>query len=356
MENNVKSLPPHLTVIDADTLQVSYEQAKPSMLLADAERKHAAVVLLEIDCPEMYAEGVELLSKIVGAKKDLDEQRKATGKPLRSALENINSGYNPAINRLEEAEVLAKRLLTKYIDDQAEKERVARVEAERLQREEQDRQRRVAAEAQRLATEEAARTREAAEAAQRLVDAEATKKREAAAETKRLADVETARLNLEAEAALAAGNAEAAEAAKALAESTQAAATITAAALEQEASASQQAAQENTQQAAQQSTSILQAANENTIAVEQVALMSTAVVVPLSAPKVSGLSKSTKFTVAVTDPVAFLRFIADNYATMSFYVDFNQAKLNGMAQAQKTAFKLPGCVASGATQLASRRA
>lgn len=317
---NTKVLPPHLTVIDADTMQVTYEQAKPSMLLADAERKYSAALLLEIDCAEMYEEGAELLKKIVGAKKDLDEQRKATGKPLRTALEDINSSFNPAIIRLEEAEALTKRLLTKYIDDQAEKERVARVAQERLQRAEQERQRIAAAEAQRVANEQAARSRAAA------------------AETQRVANEEIARKNHEAEAARAAGDAQAAEKAAAEAADAQAAANLQAAAVEQAAEAS------------------VQAANENVMAVEQVALMSTAVVVPIAAPKVNGMSKSTKWTVDVTDPVAFLRFVADNYQHFSFFVEFNKAKLNGMAQAQKEAFKLPGCTAKGETKLASRRA
>nr|WP_319566234.1 hypothetical protein [uncultured Rhodoferax sp.] len=317
---NTKVLPPHLTVIDADTMQITYEQAKPSMLLADADRKYNAVLLLEIDCPEMYAEGADLLKKIVGAKKDLDEQRKANGKPLRTALEDINAGYNPAIIRLEEAETLTKRLMTKYIDDQAEKERVARVEQERLQRAEQERQRIAAAEALRVANEEAARARTAA------------------AEAQRVANEEIARKNSEAEAARAAGDAEAAKKAEDEAAATQEAVNVRAAVIEQDAQAS------------------VQAANENAMAVEQVALMTTSVVVPISAPKVSGMSKSTKWTVNVTDPVEFLRFVADNYQHFSFFVEFNKSKLNGMAQAQKEAFKLPGCTAKGETKLASRRA
>lgn len=356
MTEQTKALPPHLTVIDADTLQVTYEQAKPSMLLADANRKHSLALLLEIDCDEMYTEGTDLLKQIVGAKKDLDEQRKNTGKPLRTALENINSGFNPAIDILEQAEAYTKRVLTKYVDDQAEKERAARAEQERLQRVENDRLRAEAAEAQRKADAEAAQKREEAAAAQRKADAEAAKKREEAAAAQRASNAEAARLNAQAEAARAAGNAAAAAAAEQEAATTKALSDARAAAAEQEAAAHKAISDAAAEAAEKDAASIVQAANENTMAIEQVSLMSTAVVVPLAAPKVSGIGKSTKYTVEIQDPVALLRFIADNYQHFSFYVEFNMSKLNGVAQAQKENFKMAGCVARGETKLSSRRA
>jgi colicin import membrane protein len=79
------------------------------------------------------------------------------------------------------------------------------------------------------------------------------------------------------------------------------------------------------------------------------------VVLPSSAPKISGMATKTVWRAELTDKQALVKYVAEHPEWLSL-VDINTAALNSMARTQKGAMALPGVKAIEEKQLASRAA
>lgn len=328
MNAPVKLPPIGQTVIDMDTLTVTYERRSPTLLLAEANRQHALATELEIDSDSMFQEGAELLQKIVGKKKSLDEERLAFGKPLRDEQANLNAAYKPAIDLYETSEKFLKQVLTKYTDDkERERQRLQRIadEAARVERE------RVAAEARAAQKKAEAEAAEARRAAQAEADERTRVAAEAAAESQRLADE-----------AAAAGDAERAAELEAEAKKTVEVAATTAKML---IAHGDHAAKD-----------VLESSAAEVKSQQAVAQMMTPAVVQIARPKVSGIGTGKKYTAEVTDSKAFLTWVLSNYEHFAHFVEVNQGALNRYAADQKERLSVAGAELRTVTTMSSRRA
>lgn len=103
----------------------------------------------KITSPEMYEAAGSDLRAIVTKKKNLNEQRLSITRPLDEAKERIMAVFRDPIGFLEQAELILKRGMSLFDDEQA-----------RIRREEEARQRRVLEEEQRRLAAEAAKAEE----------------------------------------------------------------------------------------------------------------------------------------------------------------------------------------------------
>lgn len=137
-------------------------------LVRNAADVLAEIAAFTIDSEAMYEAAAEELRKIVSMKKDWDEQRKLTVKPLNDEVKAINDIYREPVSTLEQAEAGIKSKMGRWITqenerkrrEQEEREAKARAERERIAREADERRRQAEAEAAELAQKAA----EAAEA------------------------------------------------------------------------------------------------------------------------------------------------------------------------------------------------
>lgn len=96
-----------------------------------AEQSQRAV----IDSDEAMQRGTDLMTLIKGVHKELDETRKALGKPLRDATTQINTEFNVYLNKLDDAKKAINSKMLAY-HKQREAEERKRREEERKAREE----------------------------------------------------------------------------------------------------------------------------------------------------------------------------------------------------------------------------
>jgi predicted DNA-binding transcriptional regulator len=234
---------------------------------------------LVIDSDVMYEEAGDVLARVKGSKKQIEEAQESLLKPARAMADAIRSFFKPGIERRAVVEDTLKRKMIAYADAKAkEAERIQR-EAEEAVRKERDRLEREAAAAKAKADAEAeAKRREADEAERRRKEAEATGNTRAAA----AAAAQAAKLKEEAEQKQAAGERKAEE---------------------------------------------LQ---------ERAALTSTQVSAPApSAPRAAGTSIKRPWKARVQDKAALIQSIAANPAAYLHLIDVNESALNKMASAQQ---------------------
>jgi hypothetical protein len=316
------------TVIDNEDQTVHYVMRSPALILADAKREVGLAADLVIDSDSMYQEAAEILSKIVGSKKTLDEKRLASGKPLRDQLNNINDGYKPAIDVLADGETDLKKLMANWVDAQErERKRLQKIaddDAEVLRKETL----RLAEEARVKAEEDATRLREQA---QREADERTRKADEEAAEQRRAAE----------EAAQSGDQQKAEELAQA------AEATVANAAT---------AANMILAHGDQSANDALELGAAEVEAHTQTAQVMTPAVMQVARPRATGTSNSKKYTGHIADHKKLLEFVLANYDHFAHWVEFDQGAINRYAQDQKERFNIPGAELRTETKIAARRA
>ena len=127
-------------VIETEPKAITYNQPKGSALAKSAERVLAIARSIVVDSNEMAKIAAAELVTIKGRARELDEERKRITKPMDDAKRAVMDIYNPAIEKLNQAEAALKSTLTTYQNEQrrladlaaAEEARKAREEAEKL--------------------------------------------------------------------------------------------------------------------------------------------------------------------------------------------------------------------------------
>ena len=127
-------------VIETEPKAITYNQPKGSALAQSADRVLAVAKSIVVDSPEMAEIAAAELVTIKARAKDLDEERRRITKPMDDAKRAVMDIYNPAIEKLNQAEAALKSTLTTYQNEQrriadlaaAEEARKAREEAEKL--------------------------------------------------------------------------------------------------------------------------------------------------------------------------------------------------------------------------------
>lgn len=140
-----------------------------------SERMFNIAQAYQIDSQEMLIAASEELKVVKTFAKDIEAKEKEFIKPLNDLKTKWIAFFKPARERLAEAERQLKGGIDKYLNDQEQKRITAQAEADRLARLERQR---LEAEAKRIADEAAAQDRKAREE-QARIDAEARKAQQA---------------------------------------------------------------------------------------------------------------------------------------------------------------------------------
>lgn len=263
---------------DSQPISATFNPGQYLTILQAGSTALAEAEALVIDSDTMYEEANELLQRVKGSKKQIEDAQEGLLKPARDMANAIRNFFKPGIERRQAVEDTLKKKMIVYADAKQK-------EAERIRRE----------------AEEAAR-RERERLEREAVAARA--KAEAEAEAKRKAAEEEERKRREAEEA---GNQRAAAAAAAAAAKLREEA-------EQKAAAGERKADE------------LQ---------ERAALTSTVVAPIAAAPKAAGTAIKRPWKARVKDIDDLIDSIAANKAAYRHLIEINEGALNKMAGAQQ---------------------
>lgn len=266
------------TSVAREPLTATFNPTNYLTVLSAGMASIAEAEALVIDSDTMYEEAGELLSRVKGSKKQIEEAQESLLKPARGMVEAIRGFFKPGIERRAAIEETLKKKMIGYTDLKAKEAERIRREAEEATRKEKERLEREAA------------------AAKAKADAEAEAKRRAAEQA------EADRVKAERE-----GNTRAA--AKAAAD---------AARLREEADQREAAGMRKAED--------LQ---------ERAALTSTQPALVAEAPKAAGTAIRRPWKARVKDKAALIACIAANPAAYQHLLDVNESALNKMAGAQQ---------------------
>jgi uncharacterized membrane protein YqiK len=112
---------------------ITYDTSSVNGLVKQAEQFNAQAKRYVITSENLYKAAADDLANVKAFAKTVDEQRKAITQPLDVAKKSVMALYNPAVDFLEDAEIILKAAMVKYVNEQeriaAESRRVAEVAA-----------------------------------------------------------------------------------------------------------------------------------------------------------------------------------------------------------------------------------